>query len=503
MFLRFFIAFLSIPFLLFGCSKQNLTPPDTLVVAIDAEPSNLDPRFALDAYGQRIDTLLYDALVMIDNKLQIVPHLALNWKTLNDTTYEFTLRPHLTFPDGSPITAQTFVRVLGQIQDPNFGSPLMSSFKNVEKAIALNPVTLEIHLKTPQASFLTDLTLLKALQEAPKKSNENSKELPDGSGPYQFVKKEGNTIVLKRNPNHFTFHPKLEKIIFKIIKDDNTRVLKLKKGEIDLVQNALNYDSLAKLSQDKNASLSFIKSPGISYAYLGFNLKDPVLKNKKVRQAIAYAIHREEIIEHLLENMAIPAASILSSQNGYYEPGVKSYEYDPEKAKKLLKESGVSLPITLVFKTSTDIQAVNIARLISDHLKKVGIMVELRTHEWGTFFNDIQTGNFQIFSSRWVGVTDPDIFYDVFHSANVPPGKNRVFYTNSRIDTLTAKGRVTLDLQKRKKIYKEVQKIVAEEVPYVSLWHFNNTAVYSSRIKGFYFHPQANFLPFLDLSKEF
>ncbi|MBI2646398.1 MAG: ABC transporter substrate-binding protein, partial [Deltaproteobacteria bacterium] len=439
--------------LLFGCSGQNLTPKDSLVIAIDAEPSNLDPRFALDATSQRIDTLLYDALVMIDNNLQIVPHLALNWKTLNDTTYQFTLRPNLRFPDGSPITADHFVSTLKQIQDPNFGSPLLSGFKNVEKVTALDPLTLEIRLKTPQASFLTDLTLIKAMPMQAKEQKDlpkDSKELPLGSGPYQLVTKEPNTLKLKRNPDHFKFNPKLENLVFKVIKDDNTRVLKLKKGEVDLIQNALNYDSLAKLS--KESTLSFTKSPGITYAYLGLNLKDPLLKNKKVRQAIAYAIDREEIIEHLLENMATPANSILSSQNGYTEPAVRSYTYDPQKAKKLLKESGVSLPMTLIFKTSTDIQAVNTARLISDHLKKVGIMVELRTHEWGTFFNDIQTGNFQLFSSRWVGVTDPDILYEIFHSSNVPPGKNRVFYMNPKVDKLTSEGRITLNIQKRKKI---------------------------------------------------
>jgi len=488
------------PLLLFGCSRQNLTPKDSLVVAIDSEPSNLDPRFALDAYSQRFDTLLYDALVMLDNNLQIVPHLAQNWKTLNDTTYQFALRPNVRFPDGTLITADHFVQVFKQIQDPNFGSPLLSSFKNVAHVRALDPLTLEIRLKTPQASFLTDLTLIKALKEENESNKVGGAELPLGSGPYQLVSRKSNTLKLKRNPNHFKFQPKLENLIFKIIKDDNTRVLKLKKGEIDLVQNALNYDSLAKLSQ--NSTLSFTKSPGISYAYLGLNLKDPLLKNKKVRQAIAYAIHREEIIEHLLENMATPANSILSSLNGYYEPSISSYPYDPNKAQKLLKEAGVSLPLTLVFKTSTDIQAVNIARLISDHLKKVGIMVELRTHEWGTFFNDIQTGNFQLFSSRWVGVTDPDIFYDVFHSSNVPPGKNRVFYINPQVDKWTAEGRITLDVQKRKKLYAQVQKRVAEDLPYISLWHFNNTAVYSNRLKGFYFHPQANFGPFLDLSKE-
>lgn len=474
-----------------------MIPKNTLVVALDSEPANLDPRFSLDAHSQRLNQLIFDSLITIDNRLQIVPHLASRWEVIHDRIYRFYLVPNAVFHDGSLVTANDIARTFEKILDPTFGSPFLAPFQNVEKVKVLNPLTLEIKLKKPQANFLTDLTLIKAI---PHQKENNLKEHFIGSGPYQFEKHEANTITLKRNPNHFKYKPKMETLVFKVIKDDSIRALKLKKGELDLVQNALSSDSIEKLS--KESTLTFTKSPGLTPAYLGLNLKDPILKNKKVRQAIAYAINRDEIIHHLLWDLAIPANSFLSPLNWYHEPKAKNYEYDLKKASNLLKDSGLPLPLKLVYKTSTDAQSINIARLISDHLKKVGIMLELRSTELGTFLEDIKNGNFQLFSLRFVGITDPDIYYDTCYSLNFPPGRNRVYYSNRGVDKLLEKGRTTLDVQKRKKIYSAIQKQIAEDVPYINLWHFSNTALYSQFIKGFYFHPQANFLPLIDIYKE-
>ena len=191
----------------------------------------------------------------------------------------------------------------------------------------------------------------------------------------------------------------------------------------------------------------------------------------------------------------------MSPLNWYYEDRIQSYDYDPQKAKSLLKASGLPSPVTLTYKTSTSPEAIDIARLISDHLNRVGFQVTIQTNEWGTFFKDIQSGNFQLFSLRWVGITEPDIYYECFYSSNFPPGKNRVYYQNPKLDKLLEAGKVTLDPIERKKIFSEVQKIVARDLPYVSLWHLQNVAVYRKTLKNFRFHPQANFLPFMDFLK--
>ncbi len=470
-----------------------MTPKDTLVVALSTEPTNLDPLFALDATSQRIDKLIYDSLVEIDSRLKIVPHLAESWENPKETLYRFKLRKDVVFHNGAPVTAHSVAQSLYKILDPATGSPLLPSFKNIKKVHVVSPHILEIELLTPQASFLTNLTIVKAMPEAPL-------DKPFiGSGPYEFVSKDVNRIILKRNTVHFQYKPNMETIIFDIVKDANTRLLKLKKGQIDLIQNELNADSLKSIENDPNLTLT--KSAGLTYSYLGFNLKNPILKNLKVRKAIAHAIHRQDIIHHLLGNLAVPASSLLSPLNEYYEKNVTTYNYDPHISKALLKSLGIPLPIRLVYKTSTDTEAINIARLLADHLKKIGIEIDIRSHEWGTFFSDIQKGNFDLFSLRWVGITDPDIYYDVFHSSNFPPGKNRGYYSNPTIDKLVTEGKIISNVGKRKKIFSQVQKIIAQDLPYVSLWHWNNVAVYSNKLKGFYFHPQGSFGPFIDISK--
>lgn len=490
----------------FGCTRKNITPADALVIAIPSEPANLDPRFALDADSQRIDQLIFDSLVMIDHQLNIVPHLAKSFENPTPLLYRFTLHEGVKFHDGSPLTAQDFSETLKKIRDPDFGSPYIASFKNIDQVNVISPSILEIKLKTPQPNFLTDLTLIKAIpHEKEAQLKDKFREHLIGSGPYQFVKKETHQIVLKKNKKHFkykdigSFRQALDRLIFKVIRDDQTRFLKLKTGEIDIVQNALSSDSIARLATVPTLTLN--KSPGLTYSYLGLNLKDPILKNKRVRQAIAYGISRTEIIHHLLHDLAAPAKSVLSPLNGYYEDTVQNYDYDPQKAKYLLATSGLHLPVKLEYKTSTDAEAINIARLIADQLKQIGIDITIRSYEWGTFFNDIQQGNFQIFSSRWVGVTDPDIYYDLFHSSNTPPGKNRGYYSNSKIDKLLDRSKITLDPKERQKLFSAIQKQIAEDLPYVSLWHWNNVAVYTSRLRGYYAHPQANYLPFLLVSK--
>ncbi|MBI4040865.1 MAG: ABC transporter substrate-binding protein [Deltaproteobacteria bacterium] len=494
------LGILGIPLVFFGCFEKKLTPLDTLVIGLSLEPLQLDPRFGIDATAQRLSQLMFDSLVVLDTHLKIVPHLAKTWKVKDDRIYTFFLQEGLTFQDGTPVESKHLVKTLEQILDPAFGSPLNASFKNVIRVSVVTPKILEIELKEPQASFLTDLTLIKALPDQAFSDVEGYKQTLIGSGPYHYIGRKNNTLLFERFEKHFTYHPKLRRLEFKIIKDDATRALKLKKGELDLIQNDLSADFVMNLM--KEGQVVITKSPGITYAYLGLNLKDPVLKNLKVRQAIAYAIDRHTIIQHLLHDLATPANSILSSLNWSYEPKAEIYNHDLEKAKALLSKSGLPLPIQLVYKTSTDAQAVNIARVISDQLKKVGILVEIQANEWGTFYRDVNQGEAQLFSLRWIGVTDPDIFHAAFHSSQFPPGRNRVFYSDPLMDRWLEQGQKTLDLQKRKATYDKVQKKISQELPYIDLWHFNNVGVYTPRLRGFYFHPQANFLPIVDMWKE-
>jgi peptide/nickel transport system substrate-binding protein len=244
---------------------------------------------------------------------------------------------------------------------------------------------------------------------------------------------------------------------------------------------------------------------------MGFNLKDPILRSRKVRQAIAHAIDRQAVIQHLLGGLAVPATGVLSSMNWAYEPAVESYVYDPQKAKRLLDEAGYKDPdgpgpekrFTLTYKTSQNELRRRIGEAIQGFLGEVGIEARMRSYEWGTFFSDIRKGNFQLYTLTWVGITDPDIYYYLFHSKSLPPdGANRGAYLNPEMDLLIERGRVLQDRQARKEVYGHIQKIVARDLPYVSLWNEVNVVVMDQRVRGFVLRPDGDILSLKDVRIE-
>ena len=226
-----------------------------------------------------------------------------------------------------------------------------------------------------------------------------------------------------------------------------------------------------------------------------------------MRKAIAYAIDRQAIIEHLIGGLAVPASGVLSPMNWAYEKDVSAYPYDPQKSGQLLDEAGYPDPdgegpgsrFELNYKTSQNELRRRIGEALQAQLERVGIKVQMRTYEWGTFFSDIKNGNFQLYTLTWVGVTDPDIFYYLFHSKSIPPhGANRGYYFSDDVDRLIMRGRVTQDMDARKTIYSEIQKILAEDLPYVSLWFSVNIAVMDKRIKGFQLYPSGDLISLKD-----
>src|SRR5262249_51682666 len=214
---------------------------------------------------------------------------------------------------------------------------------------------------------------------------------------------------------------------------------------------------------------------GTSYQYLAFNMQDPIFKDVRVRQAIAYALDREKIIKYVFRDQARLATGGLPPINWAYEPDVQTYPYNPAKARQLLQEAGHP-NLTFTFKCSTDDTTRMLAAVLQQQLREAGINMEIRSNEFATFFADVQKGNFQAYSLRWVGGTnnDPDVFDYVFNSARMPPnGANRSRYSNPQIDALVAIGRRETDTEKRREVYGKIQRIVADELPYVSLWYLN------------------------------
>jgi peptide/nickel transport system substrate-binding protein len=232
---------------------------------------------------------------------------------------------------------------------------------------------------------------------------------------------------------------------------------------------------------------------------VALNLHDPILKDVRVRRALAYAIDRRPMIQYLWRDMAQPAASILPVQSWAYDADVPQYNYDPERARQLLEQAGYpavnGVRFHLTMKSSTQESTRLMAAVLQQQLRAVGIALDIRTFEFATFFSDVSRGAFQIYSLRWIGGNeDPDIFEHVFYSDNTPPrGTNRSFYSNPQVDRLIDGGRQELNEQKRKRDYAEIQSIVAGDLPYINLWYLDNVLVHSKRVKNLELNPSGNY----------
>lgn len=478
-----------------GALPPSAALAQDLVVMLEAAPQTLDPVYATDATGVRIShQLLFDTLLTLGDDLQTAPGLAERWERLSPTRYRFHLKAGVTFHDGTPLTAEDVVYTFQSLMAPETASPYGPALREkIAAVIALDAATVEVELSAPYASILSDLAL-------PIRSRNAGPDRPLlGTGPFRFAGRSPNEIVLERNDTYHRGPPGVARVVFKVVSDESTRLLKLRKGDIDLAINAVPLDKLAWFQRPPlSRNYEVLEAPGLSYQYLGFNLEDPVLADARVRRAIAHAIDVDALIHYRQRGHSFRAVGLLSPTNPFALAGAVPPAYDPELAARLLDEAGHPLRdgrrFALTYKTSTDRSAVVQARAVQSDLRKVGIELAVRSYEWGTFYEDVQKGNFQMFSLRWVGVSDPDFFYELFHSSRMPPaGRNRVRYRNPEVDRLLERGRVTADPEARREIYNAVQRALLRDLPYVSLWHNNNIAVVSRKLSGFRLHPTGGF----------
>lgn len=480
-----------------GCQPGPIQENQTLVIGVEAFPEMLDPRFSVDALSSKIGSLLYRGLFKKDKHLHIVPDLAKEYKILDGKNIEVFLADNVYFHNGKKLTALDVQATINSIRDPKNKSPHRFVFDQIEKIAVLSPFHLIFYLKEPFAPFLTALTM-GILPEAVVRG----KFEPIGTGPFRIgevVNREKIVLVRHKRQAHVT-NP-FNKVVFRTIYDDTLRTLELIQGRLDLVQNAIPHVLLPAITKRENR-LNLNSASGINFSYMGFNLKDDVLKNLKVRQAIALAINRDEIIQYKLKGMATKATSLLSPDHWAYNPNLQTIPFDVQRAKQLLDEAGYKDPdgdgplmrFHLVYKTSTKKDRVEMALLIAEHLRRVGIDVEVKSYEWGTLFRDIRTGNFQLFTLTWVGLTEPDIYYYAFHSSQIPPtGANRGYYQNKELDQLVEEGRKILNQEDRIPIYYKVQEKIFNDLPYVPLWYENNYVASRNILKNYELRPDAGF----------
>jgi peptide/nickel transport system substrate-binding protein len=474
---------------------------------IESSPTNLDPRVGTDAQSERIGKLLFDALVHRDEHFNIQPWLAERWEIPDPLTYIFHLRRGVQFHNGQALTSRDVKWTLDSIISGKIRTAKASSYRFVDRIEAPEDYTLIIRLKEPYASLLWNLSD-GALGIIPANSPDDFNQHPIGSGPFKFVSADiDRQVTIERNTQYWNTHAKLERVRFMVVPDTTTRALELRKGSADAAINALTGDMVVTLAKDQ--SLVVERSPGTIYAYMALNTRDPILRDVRVRQALAYAINRQPLIHYLMRDMAREAKSILPPQHWAYNANVATYEHDPAKARELLDQAGYrvrdGVRFHLTMKTSTDETTRLLAAVLQQQLRDVGIVLDIRTFEFATFYADVVKGAYQLHSLRWIGGNeDPDIFEHVFDTASFPPKRaNRTYYSNPSVDALIAKGRQTVDPLARKQVYSELQRIVANDVPYINLWYIDNVLVHTKRVRNVELSASGNydFLKTAELAK--
>ena len=478
--------------LLASCTSAEPHEPGTVVVALDEAPQNLDARIGIDATSERMIQLLYGSLLKRTKEFGVEPDLATSWEIPDPKTYIFHLRDDAYFHDGRKLTSRDVVFTFRGLLDGSVKSTKRGTYRLVESVDGPDEHTVVFKLKEPFAPFLWNLTR-GGIGIVPEGSEPNLGFKPIGTGEFKFVRYvPDGEVVLERNDRYYGNKPKISTVVFKIVPEAVVRALELRKGSADIALNVLSPDMVRVLKDNPN--LDTLDSPGTVYQYVAFNMKDPAFADVRVRKAVAYAIDREAIIKYLWREQARPATGVIPIGNWCYAPDVETYPYNPERARELLREAGKS-GLTFGFKASTDETQRALGAVFQQQLKEVGIQMTIQTNEPATFSADIEKGNFQTYTRRWIGGNnDPDIFNLIFNSMMTPPnGANRGFYVNLRVDELIHIGQMETDVEKRKAAYQEIQKIVAEELPYVSLFYANNVAVYNKRIQGMTPYPSGEY----------
>ena len=479
---------------LFGCTDQENS--EIIRFGLSTDPVTLDPRYATDAVSDRIVRLIYTRLVDFDEHFQVQPLLA-TWEKLDQKHYRFTLNDQFrTFHDGQRLTSQDVRASYASVLDSTAASPHRTSLQMIERIDTPDSDTVDFYLN--QADPLFPGRLVLGIMPAHLLSTAHPfNHSPIGSGPLRMNKwSQSGDLTLQRISDD-------QIIKFITVKDPTVRALKLVRGEVDLFQGDIPSEMVKWLGEQADANIS--KSRGSTFSYLGFNLADPVLGQLDVRKAIAHALNRDEIIHYVFQDTARLANAILPPEHWAGHGALAAYTENLQEARNYLRVLGYDAqnPLRIIYKTSNNPFRVRLATVIQYQLKQAGIDVEIQSLDWGTFYGDIKSGQFQMYSLSWVGLKLPDIFRYVFHSDSVPPeGANRGRYSDLQVDALIEKAEAEANLALQADYYRQLQVYLLDQLPYVPLWYEDNVLVQRQRLEGYHLAADGNYDGLITIRKE-
>ena len=492
-------------FNLLSCSSSNRLE-GYIYYRLNTNPTTLDPALIVDVTGGLIAAKLFNGLVRLGEDLSIQPDIAKEWSVSRDgLTYTFRLKHGVFFSNNQEVNAYDFKYSFQRILDPTSKSPntwilekilgaddfMKGKAKDVKGIKLIDDYTLEIRLKRPFSPFLSLLTMSAAYVvpslEVEKLGPDFSSH-PIGTGP--FVLREwlpNRELRLEKRENYFDSPARVKGIIYRIIPEDLTAVTEFELGNLDIITIPVSEYSRYRNDPAKQNFISSIK--GINTYYLGLNCSKPPFNNLRIRKAISYAIDREKILKTIYEGRGRLADGPVPDNLRKWK-GKPNYEYNPEKAREIIKKEGQE-GITINFYITADQEVIDIAEVIQSYIKAVGINVKIKQLEWSAYKEAVNKGEPHMFYlSWWADYPDPENFlFPLFHSSNFGAGGNRTRYSNPAVDSMIEKGQNTLNIEKRSLLYEKAEELIVADAPWVFLWHRTDFTIRQPWIKNYKIYP--------------
>jgi len=491
---RLFVFYLFAIFIfLTGCSQEQ---DEAIRFGLESEPVTLDPRFSTDAASYRITRLIYRSLVDFDDNFQFIPDLA-DWEMLAPEHYRFILgNSGRQFHHGERLTAEDVKATYDFVLEASNASPHRGSIVVIENIQVIDEDTVDFILQHADPLFPGRL-VIGILPATLIDSGHPFNREPVGSGPVAFLEwpNDGDLSLKRLRDNQL--------LKFITVKDPTVRILKLMRDELDILQGDIPREMIGWLEEQDKTNIE--QAQGDTFTYMGFNMADPVTSQLPIRQAIAHAINRDEIIEYVMDNTARKAGAMLPPEHWSGNSQLIGVEFDPEESKRLLRAAGYDElnPLEIIYKTSNNPFRVRLATIIQYQLKQVGIEVDVRSYDWGTFYGDIKAGRFQMYSLSWVGLKIPDIFRYAFHSSSLPPnGANRGRFKDTTADAMIEAAESKQDLGEQAKLYQDLQAYLHEQLPYIPLWYEDNILVTAKDISGYTLASDGNYDGLLTVNRD-
>jgi len=483
----------------------NNAKAKTFVFAQGSDPRGLDPAYVDDGESANVIANIYDGLVRYkEGSTEVEPALATAWTSSPDgKEWTVKLRKGVKFNDGTPCNADAVVFSVSLQLPPKRTDemPYASvTFSPVQKVEKVDDYTVKFTLNEPYAPFLANMAMVLAAPivspAAVEKYGKDFNEHPVGTGPYKFVEwKKGQQITMEANKDYWGGAPKVDKLVFRFIKENSVRASALKTGEIQAMIGVDPND--VKMLED--AGIKVDKIPGMNINYLAFFCNKKPFDNPKLREAVSHAINRENLISYLYQGLAELPNGMLPSFLPGYDKSLKPYDYNPERAKQLLAEAGYPNGLKVTLLTYSTVRPYNpvggdkLAAAIQADLRKVGIEVEIKTYPWKEYKeiytpDIVKDGDMMLYG--WTGDNgDPDNFLCLLETKEIKTTLNASKYSNPKVDELLVKGRTAKTIEERNAAYSELQKIVQQDAPWVFLTHTKDMAAYNKNVEGLIHHP--------------